>query len=195
MSKWHFLMESYHLIIYFNIINLIQFIQSSVEAQHIRWSHPLVSVCSEWLTTQSIKSWHFPPHVTWSAKLTSAPLCSSISAIDTCPFQLALMSGVSPYWYGRGVQCRHEYTVRWWGGGRWSIVAWIHHRVNVDVLPYKMQYHTSRGRCLELGGTGRGEGGDRGGNIHFWWIGLSTILSIQKPVAETSGCVAPTQSF
>ena len=38
----------------------------------------------------------------------------------------------------------------------------IHHRVNVDVLPYKMQYHTSRGRGLELGGTGEGREGTEG---------------------------------
>ena len=128
-------------------------------------THPLVYVDSELLTTQSIKSGYFPPHVTWLAKLTSAPFCSSISASDTCPFLLATWSGVFPDWYGRGVQCRHEYTVRWWGGGRWSIVAWIHHRVNVDVLPYKMQYHTSRGRCLELGGTGEGVGRGQRGEI------------------------------
>ena len=101
-------------------------------------------------------------------KLTFPPTCYLIGQVRVCPplqqhlcywhmsIPLAQWSGVSPSWYGRGVQCRHEYTVRWWGGGRWSIVAWIHHRVNVDVLPYKMQYHTSRGRCLELGGTGRG---------------------------------------
>ena len=65
----------------------------------------------------------------------------------------------------------------------------------MDVLPYKMQYHTSRGRCLELGGTGEGVGRGQRGKYPLLMDWVVNYSEKQKPVAETSGCVAPTQSL